>query len=558
MDLTHAQRLSDLLFPGLTSIPETYESLYPPRNLEKGAAVTRFAPSPTGFVHIGGVFAALVSERLGKQTNGVFYLRIEDTDRKREIPGGVKQIIRNLREFGICFNEGPLEEGEQESGAYGPYRQSHRVRIYHCFARELVRMGLAYPCFCTEEELGRMRNRQEAEKADPGYYGSWALHRDMDFQEVARLLAEGRPYALRFRSPGSPGRRLVLQDLIKGSIELPENVHDIPLLKSDGIPTYHFAHVVDDHLMRTTHVIRGDEWLSSAPVHLQLFEALGWTPPLYAHISPVMKEEGSSRRKLSKRKDPEAAVSYYHEKGYPPESVREYLLNLINSSYEDWRRANPDKSSSGFTVELERMSVSGALFDLVKLNDVSRNTIGAMTADAVYEQVLTWAEAYALEFAALLKKDPAYAVGIFSIERGGPKPRKDIAMWSEVPEYVRYFYDEIHQEPGPDLLEGLNVAEEDRKKILAAYPVRYDPEDSQEVWFEKIRILSEEFGYTRDMKAYRKNPDAFKGHVGDVSTLIRIAVTGRRMTPDLWRILHLLGPARLQQRVFRFLGRLPE
>ena len=409
------------MFPGVTATVDDLEQRFPPRSLKDGARVTRFAPSPTGFLHIGGLFSALISKLNATTTNGVFLLRIEDTDKKREIEDGVSEIIKGLRAFGVDPDEGVMGFG-QESGAYGPYQQSRRAEIYHVVAKKLVEEGLAYPCFCTEEELGAIREKQEALQLDTkGYYGEWAVYRDTPFEKQKALLAEGRPYTLRLRSPGSPDKRISFDDLIKGRIEMPENVQDVVLLKQDGIPTYHFAHAVDDHFMRTTHVIRGDEWISSVPLHIQLFKVCGFRVPKYAHIAPIMKEENGGKRKLSKRKDPEAAVTYYAEQGYPKESVLEYLLTLANSNFEDWRRANPDAPQSAFPFNLKKMSTSGALFDLTKLGDVSKNVISVMKAETVLEKTLAWAKEYAPEKAALLAADPEKTKRIFDIDRGGEK-----------------------------------------------------------------------------------------------------------------------------------------
>lgn len=546
-------KLANMLFPDSEHTIDYYETLYPARDLPAGAYVTRFAPSPTGFVHIGSLLPSLVAERLARQTGGVFYLRIEDTDKKREVTDATKGILKSLYDFDIIPDEGPLADGVSETGLYGPYTQSLRIEIYHCCAKYLVSKGLAYPCFCSEEQNDETRRKQEEVKADPGYYGEWAIHRRSSFDEIKVMLDNNVPFVLRLRASDNTGNKVVIDDAIKGHIELPENFQDTILLKSNKIPTYHFAHVVDDHFMRTTHVIRGDEWLSSVPVHLQLFSYFGWDLPVFAHISPVMKEDGNSRRKLAKRKDPEAAVLYYHEKGYPNVAVQEYLLNLVNSGYEDWRRSNPGASNREFNVDLGKMSISGALFDLVKLNDVSCNTIALMTAEDVYDQVLCWANEYDPGFAALLSADPEYAIKIFSIERGGPKPRKDISVWSQVKDYASFFFDDLFMDfDVPHIEENLKecrVLPEDRKLIIAKYLDIYDPADDSSVWFDKIRILSDESGYTKDMKAYRKDPSGWKGNVSDVCALFRILITGGRMSPDLWSIMQVLGPERVKERL---------
>ena len=537
------------MFPGVTQTVDDLEQRFPPRSLKDGARVTRFAPSPTGFLHIGGLFSALISKLNATTTDGVFLLRIEDTDKKREIEDGVSEIIKGLRAFGVDPDEGVMGFG-QESGAYGPYQQSRRAEIYHVVAKKLVEEGLAYPCFCTEEELGAIREKQEALQLDTkGYYGAWAVYRDTPFEKQKALLAQGRPYTLRLRSPGSMDKRISFDDLIKGRIEMPENVQDVVLLKQDGIPTYHFAHAVDDHFMRSTHVIRGDEWISSVPLHIQLFKVCGFRVPKYAHIAPIMKEENGGKRKLSKRKDPEAAVTYYAEQGYPKESVLEYLLTLANSNFEDWRRANPDAPQSAFPFNLKKMSTSGALFDLTKLGDVSKNVISVMTAETVFEKALAWAKDYDPQLYALLSRDSLRSTAIFDIDRGGKKPRKDIAKWDEVKDYVSYFFDELFTVSMVELPD--NITPDLAKDVLDAYTAAFDPADDKQQWFDRIKDLCAPLDCTPNVKEYKQNPDAFKGHVGDVSTVIRVALTGRRNTPDLYAITAILGEdtvrARLQK-----------
>ena len=545
--MTDYQQLAALLFPDVRETVDDLELRFPPRALKEGARVTRFAPSPTGFLHIGGLFSALIDVLNAATTDGLFLLRIEDTDKKREITDGVSEIIKGLTAFGIHVDEGVIGF-EQERGDYGPYQQSRRAAIYHVVAKKLVEEGLAYPCFCTEEELTAIREKQEALSLDTkGYFGEWAIYRDTPFEKQKQLLAEGRPWTLRLRSPGDPNKRIVFDDLIKGKIEMPENVQDVVLLKTDGIPTYHFAHAVDDHFMRITHVVRGDEWIASVPLHVQLFKVCGFRLPKYAHIAPIMKEDNGGKRKLSKRKDPEAAVTYYAEQGYPKESVLEYLLTLANSNFEDWRRANPTAPQSAFPFNLKKMSVSGALFDLTKLVDVSKNVISAFTADAVYDDTLNWAKQYDSALFTLFDRDPAYAKAILSIDRGTAKPRKDIAKWNEVKAYVAYFYDELYQNDYSELPE--NITPDMVTEILTAYKAAYDPADDKEQWFARIKALCEPLGYTPNVKEYKKNPDAFKGHVGDVSTVIRVAVTGRRNTPDLYSILNILGEATVKARL---------
>ncbi len=535
--MTDNKKLAELLFSNITRTPEDYEAMYPERDLPEGARVTRFAPSPTGYLHIGGLFAALIAKLTADATQGVFFLRIEDTDKKREVEDGISHIVNGLHGFGIDPDEGIMGM-DSESGAYGPYQQSKRKEIYQTYAKRLVEEGLAYPCFCTAEELDAMRARQEEAGVTPGYYGEYASCRNLSYEEVEEKIKAGTPYVLRLKSPGTPEGKITYQDLIKGKIEMPENQTDIVLLKTDGIPTYHFAHCIDDHLMHTTHVVRGDEWISSVPTHIQLFKACGFKVPKYAHIAPIMKLDEGNKRKLSKRKDPEAAVSYYLEEGYPKESVLEYLLTLANSNFEDWRRANKEAPLSAFPFNLKKMSVSGALFDLVKLNDVSKNVISVMPAETVLEKTLAWAKEYNLEFYQLLSADTEKAKAILQIDRGNKKPRKDIAKWSDVPAYAAYFYNELYT---ADYTLPANIAPADAAAILKAYREVYNPADDKDAWFQRMKDLCEPLGFTPNVKEYKANPEAYKGHVGDVSTVIRVAATSRTNTPDLYYILQILG-----------------
>ncbi len=539
--------LAELLFPNVTQTPDDLEKLFPPRKLPEGARVTRFAPSPTGFLHIGGLFAALISKLNAQMTNGIFMLRIEDTDKKREIEDGVSEIIRGLEAFGVTPDEGVMGFNK-EQGNYGPYTQSKRAGIYHVIAKSLVEKGFAYPCFCTEDELSALREQQEKEGAlIKGYFGKWAKCRELTFEQQKKLIEEGRPYTLRLRSPGNEDKRITFVDLIKGKIEMPENIQDIVLLKTDSIPTYHFAHAVDDHFMRTTHVTRGDEWISSVPTHIQLFSVCGFKAPKYAHISPIMKEENGSKRKLSKRKDPEAAVTYYAEEGFPKESVLEYLLTLANSNFEDWRRANPDADCSEFPFNLKKMSVSGALFDLTKLTDVSKNVISKMSAEKVLAYALDWAEKYDEKLYSLLSRDKEYSKAIFSIDRGTAKPRKDIAKFSEIGAYVSYFFDEEFDTDLSELPQ--NLSKETVIKILEAYAASYEQAKDNSEWFEHMKELCEPLGFTPNVKEYKKNPGLYLGHVGDVSSVVRVAVTGRKNTPDLFSIMTVLGKERVLNRL---------
>ncbi len=542
------KKLAELLFPNVTGTVAELEEKYPERGLKEGARVTRFAPSPTGYLHIGAFYTALVNVLTADVSGGQAYLRIEDTDKKREIADGVSAIIDGFKDFGMQFTEG-VTGFDSEAGSYGPYTQSKRAGIYHIVAKQLVEQGLAYPCFCSAETLTEIRAQQEKEGAlITGYFGKYTRCRDLTIEQIEANLKEGKPYVLRFRSNGDEEKKIAFDDMIRGKIEMPENVIDEVLLKSDGIPTYHFAHICDDHFMRTTHVIRAEEWLSSVPKHIAIFKACGFRVPKYAHLSQVMKldEDDGNKRKISKRKDPEAAVSYFFEAGFPTESILEYLFTLINSNFEDWRRANPKEEVFKFPFNLKKMSPSGCLFDLVKLNDVSKNVISVMTADKVYDCIAEWAEKYDPDFCKVFTADPARSRDMVNIDRESPKPRKDIAKWSEVKDYYSYLFDEYY-EAAFELPE--NIQKEDAKAILESYKAVYDPADDKDVWFQKVKDLCEPLGFTPNVKEYKKTPEAFKGHVGDVSTVIRLAVTSRRNTPDLCSIMKLLGKDKVIERI---------
>ncbi len=544
--MTDNQKIAQLLFPNITKTPADLEQQFPQREIKEGARITRFAPSPTGFLHIGGLFAALISKLNATTTGGSFLLRIEDTDKKREVEDGVSAIIKGLEDFGLSIDEGVVGF-EKESGEYGPYTQSLRKDIYQVVAKSLVEQGLAYPCFCTEEKLSEIREKQEEQNCSTkGYYGQWTNCRELSDEEIEANVAAGVPFTLRLKSMGELDRRIKFDDLIKGKIEMPENVQDIVILKTDGIPTYHFAHAVDDHFMRTTHVIRGDEWVSSVPTHIQLFKTCGYRVPKYAHISPIMKEENGNKRKLSKRKDPEAAVSYYASEGFPKESVLEYLLTLANSNFEDWRKINPKAPQSDFPFNLKKMSVSGALFDLTKLLDVSKNVISKMSNIMVYDYTTAWAKEYDAELYAVLTKDEAYTKAILNIDRDCPKPRKDIAKFDEIKDYVSYFFDELFTACF-ELTD--NITNEMAVEVLEMYKASYTQTEDKNEWFGGLKALCEPLGYTPNVKEYKKNPDAFKGHVGDVSTIVRVAITGKKNTPDLHSIMNLLGSEKVNERL---------
>lgn len=539
--------LANLIFPDAKEI-NYYEEKYPERNLKEGAIVTRIAPSPTGFMHIGGLYQGLIAKKLTQQTEGVFFVRIEDTDQKREVEKGTTEIITSLMKYGLEPDEGMTNETEGK-GKYGPYKQSQRKEIYQAYAKYLVEQGKAYPCFCTTEEVEEIRKKQETAKIRPGYYGVWAKCRNLTVEEMAEKIKKGEKYILRFKSPGREDRKIKHHDVIKGNVDFPENDQDIVIIKADGLPTYHFAHVVDDHLMRTTHVIRGDEWLSSIPLHLQLFHEMGFKTPKYAHIAPIMKNDEGNKRKLSKRKDPEAAVSYYGEMGIPKEAVNEYLLNIANSNFENWRKANPDKSINEFELQLNKMSVSGALFDMVKLLDIGKTVISKMTAKEVYEQAKTWAHTYDPELEKILANE-AYALQVFGIERGNKKPRKDIAKWSDVKENIEYMYDDLFHAKEQEYPYQVIQEQEKIKKILNLYIEKYyQEEDDKQAWFDHIKELAEEMGYAKEVKEFKENPGKYEAHVGDVSTVLRVALTARTNTPDMYEIMQVFGKKRIEKRL---------
>ena len=550
--MTENQRIANLIFGNSVLPTEHYEEEYSLRDLNQEQKVTRFAPSPTGYLHFGGLFTCFVNRLVADSSNGVFYLRIEDTDAKREIEDGIKYIIEGLNHFGIIPDEG-FTSGDAVKGNYGPYKQSERAHIYHSFAKKLMEEGYAYPCFCTEDELSSVRAEQQLNKQKTGYYGEYAKCRQLDYEQVKQKLDLGLPYVVRLCSPGNEQNKIVFDDMIKGKIEMPENDEDIVLLKSDGIPTYHFAHVIDDHLMRTTHVIRGDEWISSVPKHIQMFKLLGFKVPKYAHLSPILKEENNNKRKLSKRKDPEAAVDYYISQGYPKESVIEYMLTIANSNFEDWRRANKTADINQFPFNLKKMSVSGALFDINKLNDISKNVISTFSAEKVYCNVLEYSKIYDEDLYKLLIDNKEFAVNIFSIDRGNAKPRKDIAKWNEVGEFIKYFYDNNFNIQLPESISNQNAI-----NVLNAYKDVYDENDDNQQWFEKIKSICTQIGFCPDTKTYKANPELYKGSAGDASTVIRCAITGRTNSPTLCDIMKVLGKTECLNRIQKAINYLNE
>ena len=536
---------ADLLLPNIDKTIEDYKKIYPNRNLSEGAIVTRYAPSPTGYVHMGALFSAFIASKMAKQTNGVFFLRIEDTDKKREIENGVTGIIKDLKNYGIKIDEGMISESEW-IGQYGPYIQSKRKEIYQTFAKHLIMNDLAYPCFCTEEDLENIRKEQESIKDRIGYYGKWARDRYLSHEEVIKRINNGEKYVIRLKSPGKFENKVIYDDLVKGKLELPENDLDIIIIKGDGLPTYHFAHLVDDYLMGTTHIIRGDEWLSSVPIHLQLFKVFGFKPPKYAHISPLLKEDNGTRRKLSKRKDPEAAISYYHEKGIPVEAVLLYLCTVANSNFEMWYLQNKDKTIDDFKLEFKKISASGSLFDVDKLLNISKNYISLLSAVDVYNNTLEYSKNYDNELFDLLTKYKDYSINVMNIEREQKKPRKDLAMFSDFRKQNWYMYDELFNNLN---YEWQNITnKEEIKNILNLYISKYDVNDDKDTWFNKMKEVCDLLGYASDMKAYKEYPNNYKGNIADVSNVLRVSLTTKSMTPDLYEIMKLLGKERMEKR----------
>lgn len=548
------QDLANLMYPNVTKTIEDYEREYPPRNIKEGSIVTRFAPSPTGFVHMGSLLTTFIASKVAKDTSGIFFLRIEDTDQKREVENGIAGILADLRNFSIRIDEGVTSD-HTEIGSYGPYIQSKRKEIYDCYAKYMVANDLAYPCFCSEEELEEIRKSEEEKKERIGYYGHHAKCRSLSIDEAYAKISRGEKYVLRLKSTGDFNKKVIINDLVRGKIEFPENDIDVVLIKSNGIPVYHFAHVIDDHLMRSTHILRGEEWLSSTPVHLELFHKLSFKVPKYAHLGLVMKVDSSGvRRKLSKRKDPEAAVSYYHEKGVPIEAVKLYLMTIANSNFEEWLNQNPDKTIDDFKFDFKKMSPSGSLFDLEKLLNISKNYISHLTKDEVYANLSNWAKTYDKDFYDLITKYEDYTKRVLNIERECKKPRKDYANYSDIKKQIFYIYDELYH---PEEYEWGSIQDkEEIKKILSTYLQDYYNVSDKDTWFNKIRELTDALGYCSNMKEYKNNEDKYKGSVADISTVIRVALTSKSMTPDLYEIMTILGKERVENRINNLIANL--
>lgn len=543
------QKLADLLFPEVVNTPEYYEEKFPYRKLPNKAEVTRMAPSPTGFIHLGNLYSALADERIAHRNGGVFYLRIEDTDEKRKVDGAVETIINVLRYFDIEFDEGAGFDDTDPRNAYGPYFQRQRVEIYHTYAKSLVERGLAYPCFCTEEELDKVRAKQEEDKVLTGYYGEYATCRNLSYEEIEANIKAGKPYVLRLRSQGSPDKEITFVDAIKGEIKLPENIHDIVLLKKDGIPTYHFAHAIDDHLMRTTTVVRGGEWLASAPIHYELFHLLGFKMPAYAHTAHLMKfdEETGGKRKLSKRKDPELSLDYYRKDGYHPYTMKVYLLTLLNSNFEEWHEKFPDKDINEFPFSVEKMNQSGALFDKDKLHNICKNELSKLSEEELYDFLYDWAKENEPENVEKWFGNREKMLQILRLYMGvgAKRRRKDLMYAKQIFELISYFFDGDSAEE----MDEFKLDEDMVSKILKSYLAKYDHNDDNSVWFNKLKEIADEHGFASDMKAYKANPENFKGNVSDIAEAVRIAVTGRANTPDLWTIVHIMGEEQMTERI---------
>jgi len=543
-------KLAELLFPHIDKTPEDYEAMFPQRDLPEGAMVTRLGPSPTGFIHLGNLYGAFVDERLAHQSGGTFFLRIEDTDDKRYVEGAVETIISSLKFFDINFDEGALLDGDM--GKYGPYYQSNRGEIYQCFVKKLVSEGQAYPCFLTEEELTAIREEQEANKETTGIYGKYAVSRNLTMEDIEANIKAGKPYVVRLKSTGNHDlpseeiRYIKVQDAIRGELSMPENNQDVIILKATGIPTYHFAHVIDDYFMRTTHVVRGEEWLMSLPIHVELFEKLGFEMPTYCHTAVLMKLDEGNKRKLSKRKDPELSLDYYRQEGYHPQAVKEYLLTILNSNFEEWRIDNPDAPIDDFKFTTEKMSSGGALFDLNKLNDISKDVLVKIPAEELTKFMTEWAREFAPEKLPLFEGHEEYIEKILDLGRDGNKPRKDLVYAKQIFEFISYFFDD-HFKIEDTIPE--NVSDEDAVAILTKYLETYDHSDDQSQWFDKVREIGTEMGYAAKPKDFKKNPDDYKGHVGHVSTVIRIALMGRSQSPDIWEIQQILGEERTRERI---------
>lgn len=535
--------LADIIYPDVKTI-DYYEKKYSERDLIDGAEVVRIGPSPTGFVHVGTIYQALLNQTIARQSNGIFFVRIEDTDQNRKIENGVNEIIDALKDFEIDYDEGMISENDGK-GIYGPYKQSQRLEIYHSFAKWLIEHGRAYPCFATPEEIEDIRKKQESAGMITGFYGVWAKYRDLSIDEEIKRIKDGEEFVIRLRSNGRTDRKIRIKDAIKGNLEFPENYMDAILIKKDGFPVYHFAHVIDDHLMRTTMVVRGEEWMPSTPLHIELFQAFGFKPVKYAHTPNILKDDNGKKRKISKRKDPEANVQYYVKEGVPPIALKEYLMNIVNSNFENWRKSNPEKKIEDFKMEINKINASGAILDTIKLLDVSKNVIARYSAEQVYENVKSWADRFDTYYSKLLENKD-YSLKVFGIERNNSKkPRKDLAKWSDAKYSTIYMFERPHDYDWDDT----TISGAKAKIVIEEYLKVFDFNDDKETWFNKIKDVAEICGYAREVKEFKQNPGKWKAHVGDVSGVIRIALSGRRNTPDLYEIIQTLGEKEVRERL---------
>lgn len=544
------EKLSNLIFPDVNLTISDLEKKYPERKIKDGAIVCRIAPSPTGFLHTGSLYTALINMRIANQTDGIFYVRIEDTDTKREVAGSIKSLTEEFKKYNIKIDEGTISETE-EIGDYGPYTQSKRAEIYNIVAKELVKKNLVYPCFCSSKDLDKIRKIQEDNKIVPGYYGNYARCRNLSVDEAIQRIENGEKYILRFRSTGNHLKKIVCNDIIKGKIDMAQNDIDIVVIKSDGLPTYHFAHLVDDHFMRTTHVVRGEEWLASLPLHIDLYTSVGFKSPLYAHVPTIMKNDNGNKRKLSKRKDNEAAVSYFLENGYPTEAIIDYLTGIINSDYEPWKMKNPNENISKFNIRLEKINNSGALFDILKLNDISKDIISKMDSKTILDRVLVWAKEYNVKLYELLNNDLMFSQSIFAIERDNAKKiRKDIIKFSDILDLFSYFFDEEFKN---DVSNGYDfedkLSNDKIKEVLTEYIKIYSYNDDKDSWFNNMKLLAIKLGFCVDMKEYKVNPENYVGSIADFATVIRISITNKRNTPDIYSIMQVLGESKTIERI---------
>jgi len=552
--MTVYKQLADLIFPDITETIEDLEKRYPARDLPEGAMVTRFAPSPTGFLHTGSLFASMTSRKFAKQSGGVFYIRLEDTDQKREVEGSGDSLISQLQTFGVTPDEGYLGTNK-ESGNYGPYVQSQRADIYKVVIKYMLEKNMAYPCFCTPEELSKMRETQNANKENFGYYAQYAKCSTLTPEEQIERIKNGENFVIRFRSQGDYHNKVAIDDAIRGHIEMAENDQHIVIYKSDGLPTYHFAHLVDDHFMHTTHVTRGEEWMPSLPIHIELFNSMNWQAPTYAHLPVIMKLDNGNRRKLSKRKDLEAAVSFFLEQGYPIEGFMEYLYTIANSNYEAWRDENPTADKDEFKFTFEKMSLDGALFDLAKVQNLCKEKLGHMNTKEFSEAATLWAKEYSPELFALIEKDPAYFSQIVGIEREKENPRKDYEKFSDILPLIKFFYNEYYDEMVKDLVFPENLSEETIKKVLKAYVDVFDLELSEEDWFAAMKEVAVSQGFAANAKEFKKNREAFLGHVGDVAAILRLTVSLRAQSPNLYIVMKILGKEEVTRRINNILNK---